>query len=287
MAFDLCCAAADDEKLSDIELVGISDAVCLLEPFDGGRVFSSDAIERFAFFDDVPRFACRKVSCCRDRELLSNFEEVGIGNSVEARKLRKGDTVASRDGEKGFPFPHAVGCRALRRFLLGLRREGGSGCGLGLRVAADDIRIARDDSANGGNIGISWQLVSFDALVGSDGAQAHFASLLASGKQQRCQQNSRKKQGKGRTAKHALYCSEGSISRQEADKELCKELRLSAKQLFLSHRFPQDLRQLHRAVFSLPVFQQSRHRAPDRQARAVQGVGKLCPLDSFASKASV
>ena len=56
------CACVDDEELSDIEFVGVLDSVCLFELLYGGGVFSSDAVERFAFFDDVSRFACRKVS---------------------------------------------------------------------------------------------------------------------------------------------------------------------------------------------------------------------------------
>ena len=51
------CACVDDEELSDIEFVGVLDSVCLFEFLYGGGVFSSDAVERFAFFDDVSRFA--------------------------------------------------------------------------------------------------------------------------------------------------------------------------------------------------------------------------------------
>ena len=57
LALGFSCACVDDEELSDIEFVGVLDSVCLFEFLYGGGVFSSDAVERFAFFDDVSRFA--------------------------------------------------------------------------------------------------------------------------------------------------------------------------------------------------------------------------------------
>ena len=271
LAFDLACAALNDEKLSYIEFVGVLDAVCLFQPLYGGGVFSSDAIEGFAFFDDVSRFACRKVSCGRDGEFLSDLEKVRVGNSVEARKFRKRDAVASRDGDKRFAFLDTMGCcasRRLRRCLLRLCRYRGSRGGLGLGIAADDIGIARHDSAHGGNAGVAWQLVSFDALVGGDGTKADFSSLLARGKKKRRQKGSGEKQGNGRT-EHALYCNGAMGSRQaerqEARQMLLQVLRFFSAQFFQpAHVIPQYLRQSHRAVFLLSVFQQSRHRPPDR-----------------------
>ncbi len=227
LGLGLACASLNDEQLSDIEFVGVLDTICLFQAFYGGGVFSSDAVEGFAFFDDVSRFACRKVSCGGYREFLSDSEKVRVGNAVEARKFREGDAVASRDGEKRFAFSNTMYCcasRRLRRCLLRLCRDGGRLGSLGLVIAADDIGIARHDSAHGGNAGVARQLVSFDAFVGGDRTKANLSSLLARGKKKRCQKDSGEKQGKGRT-EHALYCNGAMVSRQavrqEARQMLC------------------------------------------------------------------
>ena len=217
----------DDEELSDIELVGVLDSVRLFQASYGGAVFFSDAVERFAFFDDVSCFACRKVFCRGNGECLSDGKAVGVGNAVEAHELAVGDAVASRDGEKRFSFFNAMGCRRLGCLGLGLRLgcDGGSRCGLGCRVATDDIGISWNDSADGGNVDISRYLVSFDAFVGGDGTEADFASLLATDQENcqkdscqgnRCQRESGEERRGGWSATHAPYSSGAEGCKQEA-----------------------------------------------------------------------
>ena len=227
-AAGLRSTAADDEKLSDVELVGVSDSVRLFEALYGGAVFSGDAVERLAFFDDVSRFACRRPSRDGDGELLSDGKAVGIGNPVEARELQVGDTVASRDGEQGFSFADAMRRRTLC-CLAGLGGNGGSRCGLGCRVAACNIRISRHDAAHRGDLRAARYLVAFDAFVGRDGAKANFAALLTARKQN-CRQESgtergnrekeRNRERNGKEAAHApIVCSGAEGCKQGASKQ--------------------------------------------------------------------